>query len=90
MTKFMSCHVPAEAPPRQVDLLAQAAQADSTAPYRALTFRRGSVCVMEAPSKDNLAAWFQKMHMPCEYITRGTRASVEDSRGLAEDAAGWL
>jgi hypothetical protein len=57
----------------QVDQMAQAAQNDATVkPYRSfLNLSEGKVvCVMEAPSKDALAAWFKKMNMPCDYITQ--------------------
>ncbi len=53
--------------------MAQAAQNDVTVrPYRSfLNLSEGKVfCVMEAPSKDALAAWFKKMNMPCDYITQ--------------------
>ena len=74
MPKFMSGHtMPAGAMKReQVDQMAQAAQNDGTVkPYRSfLNLAEGKVfCVMEAPSKDALAAWFKKMNMPCDYIT---------------------
>ena len=75
MPKFMSSHsVPAGAMTReQVDKMAQAAQADGTVkPYRSfLNLAEGKVfCVMEAPSKETLAAWFKKMSMPCDHITQ--------------------
>ncbi len=74
MPKFMSSHtMPAGALKReQVDQMAQAAQKDPVVkPYRSfLNLAEGKVvCIMEAPSKDALAAWFQKMMMPCDYIT---------------------
>lgn len=74
MPKFMSSHsVPAGAMKReQVDQMAKAAQNDKTVrPYHSfLNLTEGKVfCVMEAPSKDALAAWFKKMSMPCDFIT---------------------
>jgi hypothetical protein len=65
MPKFMSSHtMPAGALKReQVDQMAKAAQSDPVVkPYRSfLNLAEGKVfCVMEAPSKDALAAWFKK------------------------------
>ena len=63
MPKFMSSHtMPAGALKReQVDQMANAAQGDPVVkPYRSfLNLAEGKIfCVMEAPSKDALAAWF--------------------------------
>jgi hypothetical protein len=74
MPKFMSSHtMPAGAMQReQVNQMAQAAQNDGTVrPYRSfLNLSEGKVfCVMEAPTKQALADWFQKMKMPCDYIS---------------------
>jgi hypothetical protein len=74
MPKFMSSHtMPAGALKReQVDQMAKAAQSDPVAkPYRSfLNLAEGKVlCVMEAPSKDALAAWFSTMQMPRDFIT---------------------
>jgi hypothetical protein len=74
MPKFMSGHtMPAGTLKReQVNQLAQAAQNDPVVqPYRSfLNLSDGKVvCIMEAPSKDDLAAWFEKMQMPCDYVT---------------------
>jgi uncharacterized protein DUF4242 len=74
MAKFMSSHtMPAGALKReQVRQLAQAAQNDATVqPYRSfLNLSEGKVfCIMEAPSREALATWFDKMQMPCDYIT---------------------
>jgi hypothetical protein len=88
MPKFMSSHtMPAGALKReQVTQLAQAAQNDPVVrPYRSfLNLAEGKVfCVMEAPSKEALSAWFQKMQMPCDYITpvelEGDRGSVKEA-----------
>ncbi len=88
MPKFMSSHsMPAGAMQReQVEQLAQAAQSDATVkPYRSfLNLAEGKVfCVMEAPSKEALAAWFKKMSMPCDYITT---VELEGERGTVKDA----
>ena len=74
MPKFMSSHtMPVGALQReQVDQLAQAAKDDPTVqPYRSfLNLSEGKVfCVMESPDKRTLATWFEKMQMPCDYIT---------------------
>jgi hypothetical protein len=88
MAKFMSSHtMPAGALQReQVNQLAQAAQNDPVVrPYRSfLNLAEGNVfCVMEAPSKEALAAWFQKMRMPCDYITS---VELEGERGMVKEA----
>ncbi|AXK38968.1 nickel-binding protein [Crenobacter cavernae] len=88
MPKFMSSHtMPAGALQReQVDQLAQAAQNDPTVqPYRSfLNLSEGKIfCIMEAPDKQALAAWFQKMKMPCDYITP---VELEGERGVVKEA----
>ena len=88
MPKFMSSHsMPAGALQReQVNQLAQAAQNDPTVhPYRSfLNLSEGKVfCIMEAPDKQALAAWFQKMQMPCDYITP---VELEGERGVVKEA----
>jgi hypothetical protein len=88
MAKFMSGHtMPAGALKReQVNQLAQAAQSDATVrPYRSfLNLSEGKVfCIMEAPSKETLAAWFQKMKMPCDYIAP---VELEGERGVVKEA----
>ena len=87
MPKFMSTHtMPAGAMRReQVTQLAQAAQNDPIVrPYRSfLNLSEGKVfCIMEAPSKDALAAWFQKMQMPCDCITP---VELEGERGVVKE-----
>lgn len=55
----------------QVNQIAQAAQSDPVVkPYRSfLNLSEGHLmCVMEAPDKEALAAWFKKMQMPCDSI----------------------
>jgi hypothetical protein len=88
MPKFMSSHtMPAGALQReQVNQLAQAAQNDPTVrPYRSfLNLSEGKVfCIMEAPDKQALAAWFQKMKMPCDYITP---VELEGEHGVVKEA----
>lgn len=88
MPKFMSSHtMPAGALQReQVNQLAQAAQNDPTVrPYRSfLNLSEGKVfCIMEAPDQQALAAWFQKMKMPCDYITP---VELEGERGVVTEA----
>ncbi len=74
MAKFMSSHtMPAGAmSQQQVDQMAQAAQDDPVIkPYRSfLNLKEGRVfCIMEAPDKQSLEAWFARMQMPCDYVT---------------------
>jgi hypothetical protein len=88
MPKYMSSH---SVPPgtvirEQVDQLAQAAQSDGTIrPYRSfLNLSEGKlICVMEAPGREALAAWFEKMRMPCDGITP---VELEGERGTVKDA----
>lgn len=88
MLKFMSSHtMPAGALKReQVTELAQAAQNDpAVRPYRSfLNLSEGKVfCVMEAQTKEALAAWFEKMHMPVDYIAP---VELEGERGVVTQA----
>jgi hypothetical protein len=88
MPKFMSTHtMPAKALQReQVNQMAQAAQSDPVVrPYRSfLNLSEGRVfCVMEAPNKEALAAWFQKMKMPCDFIAP---VEMEGDCGVVKDA----
>ncbi len=88
MPKFMSSHtMPAGALRReQADQMAQAAQQEEKIkPYRSfLNLSEGRVfCVMEAPDKSALAAWFKKMQMPCDFITT---VELEGDRGTIKNA----
>ena len=88
MPKFMSSHTlpPGAMKREQVNQLAQAAKNDPVIkPYRSFcNLSEGKiVCVMEAPSKEALAAWFQKMQMPCDYITA---VELEGDRGTVKEA----
>jgi hypothetical protein len=69
----------------QVDQMAAPAQGDPVVkPYRSfLNLAEGKVfCVMEAPGKEALAAWFSKMHMPCDYLTP---VELEGERGAVKE-----
>jgi hypothetical protein len=88
MPKFMSSHSvpPGSVSREQVDQLAQAARSDATIhPYRSfLNLSEGKlVCVMEAPDRAALVAWFEQMRMPCDGITavelEGDRASIQEA-----------
>jgi hypothetical protein len=86
MRKYMSSHtMPAGAMKReQIDQMAKAAHADTTVrPYRSfLNLAEGKVvCIMEAPTKEALSAWFTKMNMPCDYITQ---LELEGERGTVQ------
>jgi hypothetical protein len=88
MPKFMSSHsVPPGAVSRaQVDQMAQAAQSDSKVrPYRSfLNLSEGKLfCVMEAPDRETLAAWFETMQMPCDGITP---VELEGEKGTVKEA----
>jgi hypothetical protein len=88
MPKYMSTHtLPAGAMSReQVDQLAAAAKSDPVIkPYRSFcNLSAGKiVCVMEAPDSKSLAAWFEKMHVPCDGITQ---VELEGERGTVSDA----
>ncbi len=64
---------------------AQAPQQDPTVRgYRSFAnlSRRKVVCILEAPSKEDLAAWFQKMGLPYDSIIR---LELEGDRGVIEE-----
>lgn len=84
MPKFMSSHTlpPGAFKREQVNQMADAAQHDPVIrPYRSfLNLSEGRVvCIMEAPNKDALASWFQKMRMPCDSISP---VELEGERGV--------
>ena len=88
MPKFMSSHTlpPGAMKREQVNGLAEAAKNDpAIKPYRSFcNLSEGKIfCVMEAPDKQSLAAWFAKMKVPCDNITpvelEGERGNVHDS-----------
>jgi hypothetical protein len=88
MPKFMSSHT---LPPRamkreQVNQLAEAAKSDPVIkPYRSFcNLSEGKIfCVMEAPDKKALAAWFEKMKVPCDGIAA---VELEGEHGSVADA----
>jgi hypothetical protein len=86
MAKFICSHtLPAgKFSADQLRQFAQAAQQDPTVKgYRSFAnLTEGkAVCVMEAPNRDAVAAWFTKMGMPVDSITRleleGERGNVQ-------------
>jgi hypothetical protein len=88
MAKFMCTHTipPGKFSADQIRQFAQAAQQDPTVKgYRSFAnLAEGkAVCVMEAPSKDAVAAWFNKMGMPFDSITK---VELEGERGTIQQA----
>ncbi|MEE9192383.1 MAG: nickel-binding protein [Candidatus Aerophobetes bacterium] len=88
MPKFMGIHTmpPGGFTREQIDQFAQAAQQDPTVKgYRSFAnLSEGkAVCILEAPNKDALAAWFEKMKMPYDSITQ---VELEGDRGVIEEA----
>jgi len=88
MAKFMCTHTipPGKFTAEQLKQFAQAAQQDSTVKgYRSFAnLAEGkAVCVMEASNKDAIAAWFKKMGMPYDSITK---VELEGDRGTVQAA----
>jgi hypothetical protein len=88
MAKFMCTHtLPAgKFSADQLRQMGQAAQQDTTVKgYRSfVNLAEGkAVCVMEAPNKDAVAAWFTKMGMPFDSITK---VELEGDRGNIQSA----
>jgi hypothetical protein len=88
MAKFMSTHTlpPGAMKREQVNQLAEAAKKDPVIkPYRSFcNLTEGKIfCVMEAPDKKALAAWFDKMRVPCDSISP---VELEGERGNVQDA----
>jgi hypothetical protein len=88
MPKFMSSHTlpPGAMKREQVNQLAEAAKNDPVIkPYRSFcNLSDGKIfCVMEAPDKKSLAAWFEKMKVPCDTITA---VELEGERGTVREA----
>lgn len=87
MAKFMGIHTlpPGGMTREQVSQFAQAAQQDSTLQgYRSfINLSEGkAVCIMEAPDKETVANWFQKMKMPYDSITQ---LELEGDHGAIEE-----
>ena len=88
MAKFMCTHTipPGKFTAEQLRQFAQAAQQDPNVKgYRSFAnLAEGkAVCVMEASNKDAVAAWFNKMGMPYETITK---VELEGDRGSIQTA----
>jgi len=88
MAKFMCTHtLPAgKFSADQLRQFAQAAQMDPNVKgYRSFAnLAEGkAVCIMEAPGKDAVAAWFTKMGMPFDSITK---VELEGERGSIQPA----
>ena len=88
MSKFMAIHTmpPGAVNQQQMDQLAQAGQQDPLVHgYRSFAnLSEGKVvCIMEAPRKEDVAGWFQKMHVPCDSITK---LEYEGDRGTVRAA----
>jgi hypothetical protein len=88
MPKFMSSHTlpPGAMKREQINQLAEAAKSDPVIkPYRSFcNLSDGKIfCVMEAPDKQSLSAWFAKMKVPCDGITA---VELEGERGTVKDA----
>ena len=74
MQKFLCIHTlpPGRFTRENINQFAQAAQNDPVVRgYRSFAnLTEGkAVCILEAPDKDSLAAWFKKMGMPTDSIT---------------------
>jgi len=88
MSKFLCTHTlpPGKLTRQQVEEFAKAAQTDPKVKgYRSFAnLTEGKVvCVMEAPAKDDVAAWFKKMNMPVDSITA---LELEGDRGTVRPA----
>ena len=88
MAKFMCTHTipPGKFSQDQLNQFAQAAQQDPTIKgYRSFAnLAEGkAVCIMEGPTKDSIAAWFTKMGMPYDSITK---VELEGDRGTVRPA----
>jgi hypothetical protein len=88
MTKFMCTHTvpPGKFTTEQIQQFAKAAQQDPAVKgYRSFAnLAEGkAVCIMEASNKDSVAAWFTKMGMPFDTITK---VELEGDRGNVQAA----
>lgn len=88
MAKFMCTHTipPGKFSSDQINQFAQASQQDPTIKgYRSFAnLAEGkAVCIMEGPTKEAIAAWFSKMGMPYDSITK---VELEGDRGTVRPA----
>jgi len=88
MAKFMCTHTipPGKFSADQLRQFSEAAQQDPTVKgYRSFAnLAEGkAVCVMEASSKEAVSAWFTKMGMPFDSITK---VELEGDRGSIQSA----
>ena len=88
MAKYMCTHTipPGKYTAAQLGQFAQAAQQDPTVKgYRSFAnLAEGrAICIMEAPGEDEVAAWFTKMGMPFDSITK---VELEGERGTVNAA----
>ena len=88
MVKFMCTHTipPGKFSAGQMEQFAKAAQQDPTVKgYRSFAnLAEGkAVCIMEGPNKDAISAWFNKMGMPFDSITK---VELEGERGTIQAA----
>ncbi len=87
MRKFLCMHtLPAGAiTPEQACQIAEAAQHDpNVRGYRSfLNLTEGKVCcVLEAADRETIAAWLDRMEIPCDYIVP---VEFEGDRGVMQD-----
>jgi hypothetical protein len=88
MSKFMCTHTlpPGKLSADQLKQFAQAAQQDPKVKgYRSfVNLAEGkAICVMESDSKDTVAAWFNKVGMPFDNITK---VELEGDQGAIQPA----
>ena len=86
MAKFMCTHTfpPGQFSADEIRELARAAQEDPIVRgYRAFanTAQGKAICVMEAPTKEAVAVWFNEMGMPVDTITQ---VELEGDRGIVQ------
>jgi len=87
MPKFMCDHTlpPGGFTHEQLNQFSKAAQQDPVVKgYRSFAnLSEGkAVCILEAPNKEALGAWFQKMGMPYDSITQ---MELEGDRGVIQE-----
>jgi hypothetical protein len=87
MPKFMGIHTlpPGGMTRERINQMAQAAQHDPVIKgYRSFgsLAERKAVCILEAPDKQAVADWFQKMGMPTDSVTA---VELEGERGTIRE-----